>query len=490
MKKFSLLLLTLGLALPVFAQTKTLLNLDTSGVAIQGYDPGRLFHRPQAGERRPEICGQARWRDLFFRLEGAQGTVQGRPGQIRAGFGGYCAYGVSRNKLVEIDVNAFQIVDGKLLLQYSKGVRDDFNKDAKGNLAKARRQLARPRRQKGKITCKRTSPGHDQSLHLMESLTKTQRIVSWVCRITAAVILLQTLFFKFTGAPGIGLHFHQGWHGAVGPLRLRRGGTDRRHFAADHSRYCLGWRIAGAGRHGRRDCLAPDRAGHRGPKRRRLAFRPCAHGQRSASLVDTGSCIAGQIPFVSQMVQNQKYEHESTNEDRELIQAVIETLRQGETLLTEISDEAYTRKVPVAFNASIGGHYRHCLDHFRSLLDAAAAGDLNYDHRERGTLVETDRFAALNATRELREGYAEAGSGLARRARLAVTCKTSYATSGSQTCAVHRRPRDHVFRRARRASLRADRRHGRNHGIDDAARLRRRAVHAQASGARPPKRAA
>jgi len=34
-------------------------------------------------------------------------------------------------------VDAFQIVDGKLLLQYSKGVRDDFNKDTSGNLAKA-----------------------------------------------------------------------------------------------------------------------------------------------------------------------------------------------------------------------------------------------------------------------------------------------------------------------------------------------------------------
>jgi uncharacterized membrane protein YphA (DoxX/SURF4 family) len=35
----------------------------------------------------------------------------------------------------------------------------------------------------------------------MEWLTKSQRIVSLVCRITAAVILMQTLFFKFTGAP-------------------------------------------------------------------------------------------------------------------------------------------------------------------------------------------------------------------------------------------------------------------------------------------------
>jgi len=35
----------------------------------------------------------------------------------------------------------------------------------------------------------------------MNSLTKTQKIVAWVCRIAAAVILLQTLFFKFTAAP-------------------------------------------------------------------------------------------------------------------------------------------------------------------------------------------------------------------------------------------------------------------------------------------------
>jgi len=35
----------------------------------------------------------------------------------------------------------------------------------------------------------------------MDSTSKTGRMVSWVCRIAAAVILLQTLFFKFTGAP-------------------------------------------------------------------------------------------------------------------------------------------------------------------------------------------------------------------------------------------------------------------------------------------------
>lgn len=36
---------------------------------------------------------------------------------------------------------------------------------------------------------------------IMDATSKTVKITSWLCRITAAVILLQTLFFKFTGAP-------------------------------------------------------------------------------------------------------------------------------------------------------------------------------------------------------------------------------------------------------------------------------------------------
>ena len=35
----------------------------------------------------------------------------------------------------------------------------------------------------------------------MTTISKPARIINWLCRITAAVILLQTLFFKFTAAP-------------------------------------------------------------------------------------------------------------------------------------------------------------------------------------------------------------------------------------------------------------------------------------------------
>jgi YHS domain-containing protein len=137
MKIISLLILGLVLALPGVAQNKSLLNLDKSGVAIQGYDPVAFFtdHKPVKGSSQwvakrngaTYLFASREHRDLFLK----------DPARYEPSFGGYCAYGVSRNKLVEIDVEAFQIVDGKLLLQYSKGVRDDFNKDTQGNLGKA-----------------------------------------------------------------------------------------------------------------------------------------------------------------------------------------------------------------------------------------------------------------------------------------------------------------------------------------------------------------
>jgi hypothetical protein len=119
------------------------------------------------------------------------------------------------------------------------------------------------------------------------------------------------------------------------------------------------------------------------------------------------------------------------NTSFELIQSVLETLRQGEALLREINDDSYTHKHARVFNASIGGHYRHCLDHFRNLLAAATTGELNYDHRQRDTLVENDRFAALNATRDLVAGYEKLDPEILILPLL-VTCKTSYSTTGSQ----------------------------------------------------------
>src|SRR5881394_676625 len=52
MRKLALLLLSVSLATPLLAQPKTLLNLDKTGIAIQGYDPVAFFtdHKPVKGK--------------------------------------------------------------------------------------------------------------------------------------------------------------------------------------------------------------------------------------------------------------------------------------------------------------------------------------------------------------------------------------------------------------------------------------------------------
>jgi YHS domain-containing protein len=142
MKTITLFALAIGLVLPASAQTKPLLNLDKSGVAIQGYDPVAFFTENKPVKGKPEFSATDAGATYWFVSKEHKDQFVKDPAKYKPSFGGYCAYGVSRNKLVEIDVEAFQIVDGRLLLQYSKGVRDSFNKDQAGNLAKANHNWA------------------------------------------------------------------------------------------------------------------------------------------------------------------------------------------------------------------------------------------------------------------------------------------------------------------------------------------------------------
>lgn len=150
MKKLFLTLAALVFATTLFAQSKTLLNLDKEGVAIQGYDPVAFFTEKKPVKGKPEIYATYHGALYYFASKENKETFQKEAAKYEPAFGGYCAYGVSRNKLVEIDVNAFQVVDGRLLLQYSKGVRDDFNKDVSGNLGKANANWAGLIEKKGK----------------------------------------------------------------------------------------------------------------------------------------------------------------------------------------------------------------------------------------------------------------------------------------------------------------------------------------------------
>src|SRR5271154_3275241 len=138
MKMLSLLFLVLGLALPGFAQTdKTPVNLDKQGLALQGYDPVAFFTNQKPVKGTADLQSAYHGGTYWFASPEHKALFDANPQKYEPAFGGYCAYGVSKGHLAPVDINAFQIVDGRLLMQYSNGARNGFNEDQKGNLTKA-----------------------------------------------------------------------------------------------------------------------------------------------------------------------------------------------------------------------------------------------------------------------------------------------------------------------------------------------------------------
>jgi uncharacterized damage-inducible protein DinB len=80
---------------------------------------------------------------------------------------------------------------------------------------------------------------------------------------------------------------------------------------------------------------------------------------------------------------------------RRTLRPLIQLLRQLGEVVDRLDDAQYVRKPVGVIESSVGGHVRHCLDHVRSLLTAIETGHLDYDHRERGTLVESSRDCAI-----------------------------------------------------------------------------------------------
>jgi YHS domain-containing protein len=128
------ILLGLGLAGSIHAQTR---NLEKSGRALQGYDPVAFFTEGKPVKGNAVISSKLGSATYYFASAENKELFDKDPAKYEPQFGGFCAYGVSKGDLVKIEVDAFQIVDGRLLLQYNKSIRDKFNKDTKSNLKTA-----------------------------------------------------------------------------------------------------------------------------------------------------------------------------------------------------------------------------------------------------------------------------------------------------------------------------------------------------------------
>lgn len=126
-------------ALPVraFAAKAKVFTGAIKGVAINGYDPVGYFtkSRPVAGSA--DFTTQ--WNGVVWRFSSAENLAKftKNPEKFAPQYGGYCAYAMASGYTASTVPEAWNVVDGKLYLNYSLSVRTRWRKDIKGYIAKA-----------------------------------------------------------------------------------------------------------------------------------------------------------------------------------------------------------------------------------------------------------------------------------------------------------------------------------------------------------------
>ena len=119
---------------PVWGVEPVFTNL--SGKAIRGYDPVAYFKqgKPVEGQKKFQYeWNGAKW---YFASQENLDDFTRSPESYAPQYGGYCAWAISQGYTASTDPDAWHIHDGKLYLNYSKGVQKTWSRSIPGNIQK------------------------------------------------------------------------------------------------------------------------------------------------------------------------------------------------------------------------------------------------------------------------------------------------------------------------------------------------------------------
>ena len=146
----AVLLGLLVVSAPLAAQAKKLLNVDSDGVAVHGYDPVAYFTEGKAIKGDPQLQSVYERATYYFQSAAAKEAFDKEPAKYAPQYGGYCAMAMTMGKLEDVDPNYFLVHDGKLLLQRNEKAHMMFAKDPLANHKKADESWEKMQAQQGK----------------------------------------------------------------------------------------------------------------------------------------------------------------------------------------------------------------------------------------------------------------------------------------------------------------------------------------------------
>lgn len=102
------------------------------GVAVEGYDVVAYFTENKPVEGSKEFAHEWEGAKWYFASADNRDKFIKDPKKYAPQYGGYCAWAVSQGYTASTVPEAWKIVDGKLYLNYSKGVQARWEKDIPG----------------------------------------------------------------------------------------------------------------------------------------------------------------------------------------------------------------------------------------------------------------------------------------------------------------------------------------------------------------------
>ncbi len=108
-----------------------------NGIAIRGFDTVAYFTEGKPMEGSEKFASDWKGAKWLFANQAHLDLFEADPEKYAPQYGGYCAYGIAVDNLVKIEGNLWDIVDGKLYLNFDKKFQNKWRADIEGYIKSA-----------------------------------------------------------------------------------------------------------------------------------------------------------------------------------------------------------------------------------------------------------------------------------------------------------------------------------------------------------------
>lgn len=123
--------------LSLAAQASAAVNTDDNGVALAGHDPVAFFTVGAPVQGKTSITAEHEGATYQFAKPTNRELFLADPDKYLPAYGGYCGFGAAKGKLFPVEIDTWQITDGRLILNYNAEIKAQFDADIEALIERA-----------------------------------------------------------------------------------------------------------------------------------------------------------------------------------------------------------------------------------------------------------------------------------------------------------------------------------------------------------------